>query len=155
LGLDRISKLAQEAIDAATSKETLTSLGNALADKVKNRTRLGRGVKKDGAASHALPKLKEKTVVNRKRLKERGKLTGPGATPAKSGINRTGTTLESMTSKVTQNSIEIKLDSSGERVTKELIGLSDEFTFMNLSKPEIKFAESFIENAINKVLKGQ
>jgi hypothetical protein len=155
LDLGDISKLAKKAVDEAKSEKTLKKLATDLVERVQKRTRLGRGVKKEEGPTHVLPRLKNKTINERKRLRRQGDLTGPGATPTKSGINRSGDTLESMHAEVDKGKIEIKLDAKGTKVARELETLDEGFTFMNLSSAEVKSAISFIERIINNVLKGQ
>ena len=148
---DEIKKLAKS-ITNLGSQSVLDPLGEELVDRIKKRTRLGKGVKDNFGPSHALPKLQDKTKANRRRLKKQGKLTGPKATPAKSGLNRTGQMLDSMTHKSGENSLEIKLDALGEKKAEELIALDSQWTFMNISKAEFRgLLDSFVKSVQNKL----
>lgn len=153
MAITDLDKIIKKALEVATSKETLNKLGENLVDRIKKRTRLGNGVKENEGGSHKLPSLKPKTVTRRKQLKKAGDLTGPRATPAKSGVNRSGQMLESMDHKVSSSTIEIGLDQEGTRKATDLIKQNPDFTFMNVSKAEVAGLADILENEITKKLK--
>lgn len=153
LGIEDIGKILSNAVKAVSNKRTLDKVGEDLVERIKTRTRLGKGVKKPEGVAHQLPTLQPKTKRNRKSLKRSGKLTGPGATPAKSGINRTGETLESLDHEVGNKEIKIRLNSRGERVASELINQDRDFTFMNVSKPELNSIVETLDKEIQKKIK--
>ena len=153
MAIDDIRKIIQSAVDTITDRRTLDKLGEDLVERIKTRTRTGKGVREPEARPHRLPALKTNTKRNRRRLKRQGGLTGPGATPAKSGVNRTGTTLNSMSHRVQDNEIQIRLDAKGEDVAEDLIRIDKDYTFMNVSQPEIKAFVEALEKEIEKKIK--
>jgi hypothetical protein len=146
--LGKIPLIVNSLIKEVNKKENLKVAADAAIDHMKKRTRLGKGVKEPEGKTTSLKKLEPSTVEIRKSLRKQGKLTGPGATPGKSGINRTGKTLESLNTKALDGSVTIQLDQEGERVASELIKIDKDFTFMNLSKVEVKTMTEILEKAV-------
>lgn len=133
--LSDIGKIVTQALQSNTA---LNNAGKSMKRAITKRTRLGYGVSENGADRHKLPNLSPKTVENRKRLKKAGKLTGPKATPGKSGLNRTGEMLESIKYASGKGKLEIRLgDAKQEQKAQDLVDLNPNYEFMNLSKPEI------------------
>lgn len=154
LKLTDIDKIVLSAVKKLTNKDNLEDIGNILAEDVKKRTRLGRGVPKSEGETIKLKPLEPKTKLNRKLLKKQGKLTGPNATPAKSGLNQTGQMLESLTVKSKLANFTIELDAEGKRKA-ELVAKIDKqrFTFMNFSKAEVKRMIRLMEESIKNIAK--
>lgn len=154
LKLNDIHKLVLSAIKRVSSKELLQEVGEVMTEDVKKRTRLGRGVNKPEGPSSLLKPLEPRTKTNRKALKKRGKLTGPGATPAKSGLNATGQMLDSLKVEAKTGSFTITLDTEGARKA-ELVAQIDRnrFTFMNLSKGEVLRMIRLMEEDLKKNIK--
>ena len=100
--------------------------------------------------------LKEKTKQNRRGLKKQGKLTGPGAKPAKSALNRTGALVGDIGFETESNKLEIKFKSDAqESKMRDLIALDRKYTIMNISKAEFKFVlkemSAIIERALRRL----
>ena len=152
MAIRNIDKLLERALMIITRRPFLDKLGSDTVKQIKKRTRLGFGVREPEAQTNKLPDLQPQTVRERKRLKRNNKLTGPRATPTKSGINRTGSTLESLDYNVVGDEIQIRLSKDGERVATELIDLDRDYTFMNLSKGEVNEITKVIEDEIVKEL---
>lgn len=151
--LSDINKLIQVAIDTMKSKETMETLGKELSERIVKRTRLGKGVNKNLDPPHPLPQLKKNTVTRRKALRKKGQLTGPRATPAKSGLNRTGKMLNDVVSVAKESELTIKLDSpESNKKARDLIDLNRNYTFLNVSKPEFKGMIKSFQEILNKVL---
>lgn len=153
LAINDITKIIQAAVDAVKDKTVLDKIGEDLVERIKTRTRTGKGVREPEGRAHKLPDLKTKTKANRRSLKRSGKLTGKGAVPAKSGINRSGATLDSLKHTVSGDEIKIRLDSEGEMVAADLIKLNSDYTFMNISKPELKAVTEVLDKEIQKKIK--
>lgn len=153
--LGKIPLIVNSLIEEVNKKENLKEAADSAIEQMKKRTRLGKGVKEPEGSTTPLKKLEKSTVEVRKSLKSQGKLTGPGATPAKSGVNRTGKTLESLNSKALDGHVTIQLDQEGERVAADLINIDKDFTFMNLSKVEVKTMTEVLEKAVEKAAKKQ
>ena len=149
--LSDIEKIVREIIE---SKDAMQQTGEMVVELVKKRTRLGNGVTDNLKPSHKLPKLKTKTVKNRKSLKRSGKLTGPGATPAKSGLNASGSLIDNVSFKSEAASFEIILkDKKQIDKAENLIKTNPLFAFLNVSKTEFRQMVKFLENIINVELK--
>lgn len=133
--LGDIGKIIAKALQ---SKAVLEEAGKVAVESIPLRTRLGRGVKEPEGPSIPLPKLKPKTKSNRKYLQEKGKLTGPNATPAKSGLNASGKLLTDMKYMVGRGKVEVRLaNSEQENKLKNLLKIDPGFQFMNLSSAEV------------------
>lgn len=150
--LDDIAKLVSLAIEEVTKKENLEEAAIVAIERIKKRTRLGKGVTKPLAEATPLKKLEPSTVRVRKSLKSQGKLTGPGAKPSKSGINRTGKTLDGIFASAKTGQVEIELRPESQRVAEELLKIdSQRFQFMNLSKAEVKVMIEILQEKVQKL----
>lgn len=148
--LSDISRLIKKAL---TSKEVLEVGAKVAVESIPLRTRLGKGVNEPEGSTHLLPALKEKTKRNRRYLKSSGKLTGPGATPAKSGLNASGDLLTDMKYEIKSDSFDIKLaDVKQEEKLKNLLKINKNFQFLNLSRAEVNRMIKAMSVEINKVL---
>lgn len=151
---DKLSKITQIIKTAITKKSVLDAAGKSAVESIVKRTRLGRGVGKNLGSSSPLPRLKESTVKTRKYLKQKGQLTGPNATPAKSGLNRTGELLNSVEYKISSGSVNIELaDKANKDKATDLIKIDKDYTFMNLSKPEFARMIKAMSDQVAKILK--
>lgn len=122
-------------------------------ERIPKRTRLGNGVRQNLGPTHKLPKLKPTTVKIRKSLKKKGALTGPGATPAKSGFNRTGDTLENLNVSVTKKQISVELDDNDKAKLQDAINLNSDYQFMRLSAAEFKEVLRAITKKLEEAIK--
>lgn len=146
---DVFAQVAQAVRKVKSDQALKKKLAEEALESVQRRTKLGRGVNKPEGPSNKLPTLKTKTVSTRKSLKRSGKLSS-SATPTKSNITRSGKTLGSMKSKIKSDGFDINLDKRGERVAKDLIAIDKDYTFMNLSKAEVKRLVKIIEQQIQQ-----
>ena len=145
----KLPKIISETID----KSLLDDIGNTSVSRIRKRTRSGRGVKENDGPTHKLPALKPKTVKERSRLKGKGQLTGPGATPGRSGVNRSGKTLNEMNySVVNRSEVEIKLSPTGVKRAQTVAEVNPDYEFMNLSKSEIKALVKIVEEKVIQVI---
>lgn len=150
---DDIAKKLPQIIKETLDKKLLDDIGNTSVSRIRKRTRTGKGVKENDGPTHKLPSLKPSTIKRRQNLKSKGKLTGPGATPARSGVNQTGKTLNEMNYKVKgRDSVEIRLSPEGEKRAENIIGINSNYEFMNLSKSEIKALIKIVEEKIISVI---
>lgn len=139
---------------ALASKVVLEAGAKSIIESVPKRTRLGKGVKEAEGDATPLPALKPKTKTNRKGLKKRGELTGPGATPAKSGLNARGNLLSNLKAVVTPGKVAVKLqNSTQEEKAKALIAIDPGFTFMNVSRAEVNRMIKAMSEEVNKIIK--
>lgn len=151
--IDEFTKALNQATAEIFKRRNLKGLGDDLVVRIRKRTRLGKGAKGIDHPATKLPPLKKNTVQRRKLAKRVGTLTGRGATPGKSGINRSGKTLNRMHSRVVGTTLEIKLDKDGEDVAKHLLRRDSQWEFMNLTKPEFKGLILGIERIIDKSIR--
>lgn len=157
INLKDIPKLVQAAVDTIGKKRTLTTVAKKLVPRIQTRVRVGKGVQENLGNPHSLPVLKDKTKRNRTSLKKQGKLTGPGAKPAKSALNRTGALVGDIGFETKTNELEIKFKSQAQLDKMEdLIALDRKYTIMNISKAEFKFAlkelSAIIERALRRLI---
>lgn len=158
--LARIEK-AQKDLSAATkslsTKEYMQGLGQFAAGLIKKRTRLGDGVKSEGAHKEPLKPLSPGYQEARKNDPELSEF----ASPNKSNLTRTGQLLDSMTAK-NATARTVQVGPSGVRrdgKTNEKIGeyVSKDRPFNNLSEIETKRVSDKIrldaKAAIKKALK--
>jgi hypothetical protein len=153
---NELKQILNDIIPSVLTQSNLRKIGLETLDRVRVRTRLGRGVKSSDSepqASHKLPVLKDSTVQRRQRLRKEGGLTGPNAIPSKSGLNRSGKLLNRMHTKISGNTIIIKLDSYGESVVKHLLEDDPDWEFLNLSKAEVKSIVYEFEKLLTDELK--
>jgi hypothetical protein len=151
-----LSDIGQIIADALGSKTVLEEAGKVLVESIPLRTRLGRGVMDPEGPTHPLPKLAVKTKSNRKLLDKQGKLTGPGATPAKSGLNQTGALLSGLRFAVGRGKLEVRLkDAEQEEKAQNVLKINPQFQFMNVSNAEmnrmIKAMSVKITEILNKI----
>lgn len=150
--IGKFIKELKEVEEFVKTQSFLKQLGLDLVDRIRVRTRLGKGAKGIDQPAHNLPELKDSTKKRRRLLKNSGELTGPNAIPSKSGLNRTGKMLNRLHSRVSGSLLEIKLDSYGERVAKHLLERDPDWEFMNVSMPEYKGLIRDISDIIRKEL---
>lgn len=149
----KLSDIGKIITNALKSKTVLEVGGEIATESIKKRTRLGSGVKENLGPSHKLPKLKSKTVTNRKLLKEKGMLTGPNATPGKSGLNASGELLNNVEYNVGKGQLQIRLADPVQREkATNLIKIDPNFVFMNLSKPEFNRMLKAMSQKISEIL---
>lgn len=149
----KLSDIGDIILDALNSKEVLQAGADVALEAIPKRTRLGKGVVEAEGAATNLPQLKDKTKYNRGQLKKTGKLTGPGATPAKSGLNATGAMLSGMTAKIAGDNFTINLaDDQQEKKAEYLIQQNRGFTFMNISNAELNRVVKAMSDAVAKIL---
>jgi hypothetical protein len=148
--LTDLDKLIQQAIDSET---ILTKAAKILEETVKARTRSGQGVLKNLGTTHPLPELKESTVRRRNRLARNGGLTGPGAVPEKSGLNRTGELLNSVKVTPTKKQMEVTVGVDQVQKVDELLSINKKYQFMRISSEEFEKALKTIENKLDGLIK--
>lgn len=149
----KFSDIGKIIAQAVGSKKVLEEAANILLESIPKRTRLGKGVKDAEGPTHQLPLLKQKTKYNRKLLAKDGKLTGPGATPAKSGLNKSGDLLNNLTSVVKKGEFDIKLkDTKEESKANYLLKIDPNYSFMNVSKAEMNRVIKAMSATITEIL---
>jgi len=150
--LTDITSIIRKAIE---SKRVLEAAATVAIRSIPKRTRLGKGVQNNLGPTHKLPNLKTKTVKNRSRLKKLGQLSGQGATPKKSGLNKSGDMLDSLTSNVGRGKVEIKLEPNQQDKANALLKIDPKYQFMRLSAAEfkrvLKAMTKQIEQALSRV----
>ena len=142
---------------ALKSEKALNAIGKSAVRSIKRRVRSGRTVLENGDKSFTFPVLQESTKKVRKSLKKRGLLTGKGATPGKSAVNRTGELIDSVEYKVYKNAnisfvnIQIK-NFKNQKKLNELIKINKSYNFMHLSKTELRRIRRALEGVVEEIL---
>lgn len=164
--LSKFNRRVNQIIDRFESKEFLTECGNYMADRIRTRTRLGRGVTESGQPQ-GLKKLSQSYKDQRAgkiAFASKGKGAGriiypyvpdarpklhPQTSPGKSNLTFTGQMLDSLgITKITRNSVEI--GPRGRRTDSALSNqdvagfVSKERPFLNISSPEREGLKRFI-----------
>lgn len=147
--LSDISKIIE---DAFNSQEITEAIGKAASRAIVTRTRTGRGVSANLETSKPLPRLKENTKRVRRYLKKKGELTGPGATPGKSALNRSGKLLESVNYVAKPGEVVISVSASQAKKVEYLININSDYRFMNLSKAEFNRAVKAASGVLKSIL---
>lgn len=149
----KLSDLPRIVRQILESEVILEDAAKEIKASIPKRTRLGKGVKENLGSTHTLPELKTKTRNTRAGLKKRGLLTGPGATPAKSGVNRSGATLESLDVKVSKGQIDVELSPEQQKKYTQLLKIDGDYQFMRLSAAEFKRVLKRMTNRVNRILR--
>lgn len=68
----KLSDIGKLIIESITSEPVTTAAGKSLVESIKKRTRVGKGVYANESEAIPLPKLKQKTIQNRKRFVQTG-----------------------------------------------------------------------------------
>lgn len=155
--LNDLSKAIGEIQQYTKTRRFLQQIGKVLVDRIRVRTRLGKGVKEENGNNfrnpHSLPRLKQQTVSRRQRLRRAGGLTGFGATPAKSGLNRSGKLLDRLHFKIEGRELIITLDPRGKIIAEKLMEDNPDWEFMNLSKPEFNYLVDTISKDVERIIR--
>ena len=123
-------------------------IGQYAVDRIKTRTRLGKGVKEFNTPSEKLKPLSRAYI--KQRVKD-SKLSSQ-TTPSKSNLTRSGGMLDSLTYKVSGDKVIIGFDkSSAERKAGYV---SDERPFLTLSTAEYNGLIRLIRKEVLKKLQG-
>ncbi len=141
----------KKSIDALTSNKILNDIGKLAVKLVRTRTKLGKGVTRNGAASKSFKKYSNSYVKQRKLLKKQGKLAG---TPNRVSLTQTGEMLDkSLDHTIGNNKVTIEMSDGDNEKKAEFV--SKDRPFMNLSKAEIKQIEKVLRDAASKIFKKE
>lgn len=126
-------------------------------DVIRDRTRNGYGITKDGGKIKLLPKLKPSTILRRERLDRNGQLSSETA-PFFSNITETGTTLDALKFKKVGKKYVIDFDNRRKRNGKSPTEIKDAlekigFVFFGLAAEEREQLEQNLAKKINKEIK--
>lgn len=147
---DDIIKQIESALQAGVSKDNLRKTAKETTENIKKRTRLGRGVEKDGDRLSRLEPLEDSYKRQRRNLRKKGKLSSQTA-PAKSNLTKSGEMLDDLTYKVRQDGFEIGFKSRENEKKAEYVHKNGR-KFMFLSKFELKL---IIEGIIDRIRRSK
>jgi hypothetical protein len=119
---------------------------------IPKRTRAGDGVQQNLGSSHLLPRLTENTIKRREKLSKNGKLSGAGATPAKSNFTRSGDSLANIETKVSKGKIDVNLNEKDQHKLQDALQINPRYQFMRLSKVEFNQVLDAITDKLSKAL---
>lgn len=161
VNLKKFESDMEKIIDAVADKQTMQEVGDLMAERIKTRTRLGRGVNKTGGPSVPLAPLKDSTVTGRKRKKQNGDLSS-FTSPKRSNLTETGQLLDSFKVEASQGKVSIQ--PSGQRndgqQNQDVAAFAEDGSsnrakrkFLDLSGPELNAVQKLIRDKIEKILK--
>lgn len=151
LQLKQIPRLINAGLLKVTDKRILKAIGIVALEMVRDRTRKGFGVKKEGGAAKRLNPLTSSTKATRRRLQKRGKLS-ENTSPTKSNLTSSGDMLDDLKLKVGKTSVTISIDGKDRQKAERVQNQGREF--MNLSKKEINKIVKIIQIEINDIFKS-
>lgn len=148
--VDKFKKVMEQAVDEALNKKEMESLGNAGADLVRKRTRLGSGADKPKGSKQKLKPLSPEYKKQRKRMKKNGELSN-NTTPAKSNLTQTGQMLDDLQA-IDATKTSVKVGFKDEHAKQKAEWVSEDRPFNNLTKAEVKQLEQELVAKLEKEL---
>lgn len=144
-------------VEAIAEGQALRPLGEKIKDRIRIRTRLGKGVESTGAQQKPLKKLSPNYVTERKRLAAAGDLSDK-TSPKTSNLTRTGQMLDELKSTTTDR--QIVIDFQTER-SKIIAGFHTtggpnlpKRRFLDLGAEDLKFLKAYMRDVTVKVLRS-
>ena len=142
---DDIIKQIEAALGKGINPKNLSITARKTANSIKKRTRLGKGVKQDGAKLNKLDPLTPTYKKQRKKLK-----LSSDTTPAKSNLTKSGSMLNDIKTKTTSSGFEIFFGSDKNKEKAEGLGKKRPFFF--ISSFELKL---IIEDILSRITRGK
>lgn len=151
MNFDDLSKKLNQIIDEVQTKEFYEELGSTAVERIKTRTRLGKGVSKRGGQAETLKPLAPTYIEDRQYLKQKGKLSSK-TTPSRSNLTKTGAMLDATTHKATNKEAVVTVVGEEEkRKVKENADLGR--IYLNLSDLDIQALTKITERRVTEVIK--
>ena len=154
--LKEILEQTEKKLKQGLNRTFLKKLAADIANGIKTRTRLGKGVQFDGGKQEKLKPLKKSYIEQRGKDKKKGDLS-PNTGVANSNLTRTGQLLDSIVSAIRGNNI-IKISfrerrDDGKKNIKIVDYQEDQNRpFFYLSKPEQRNIERIVRQQLRKEL---
>jgi len=157
--LKDVKQAADKAVTEARKKENMARYAQLGADRIRVRTRLGFGVSSEGAGTQRLPRIKDGTIKNRQRTKNRGQLS-EFTTPGRSNLTETGELLDAIQgSSSADGTADITLaeDRTDGKSNNDIVEFlaAKGFEFFHLSNAEIKGIEKEVTETVNEVFDAE
>lgn len=150
----KLQDLGKIVLSAINSKAVLSVAGEEAVRSIQTRTRTGKGVTEANGSPTKLPKLKPKTVANRRSAKNTGKATSEFFSPKKSNLTLTGQMIESVSHKAINGEVSIILNNDeAKRKAGEVLKVDPRYEFMNLSKAEVTRMVRVITAEVTAILR--
>ena len=157
--LSKFKKQMERVLDDVASPASMREIGTDAAERIRKRTRLGKGVEVDGGDASPLKALSDQYKKSRKNSrgsKGLGKLS-QFTTPGKSNLTFTGQLLDSIRV-ISQGAASVVIGLYGGRrgggTNKEIGGyVSEDRPFLHLSKAELEGMKRTIRQRIDAALK--
>lgn len=152
-----IRNLIRSIINSHQSISTAKAVARYIEPVMKKRIRTSGGVSEHKAPRQNLPKLKESTVKRRRAAKSAGELTGTGAIPELSAINRTGKLIGAITFSPEHAKVDVTIENNQSYKLEELVSENPKWQVMRISDKEdkaiIELLEARLEDAVKKYVK--
>ncbi len=151
--LKKFEQKVQQVIDAATSQRTRNGIAMEIADRIRERTRQGYGVKKAGASQSKLKPLKPSTIESRKRKKKKGLLSDK-TSPGKSNLTESAQMLDALKGRAINKlvSLEFAGKRRGSPLTNAEVAVYAEANgreFFNVSSEDIRWLTKVLNDILN------
>lgn len=155
--LDKFAKLVNAAIESATSQKSRNEIAQTIADRIRERTRQGYGVKKAGATQTKLKALKDSTIASRKSKKRRGLLSDK-TSPSKSNLTESAQMLDALKGRAINKLVSLEFAGKRKRspVTNAEVAAFAEANgreFFNVSAEDIRWLTKVLNDILNENLK--
>lgn len=143
----RLKDIIKSTVEKVLDDTLKDEIGKTVAERVKRRTRLGKGVDKDGAKAEKLEKLSDRYIE--KRSKNKSKLSKE-TRPKKSNLTFSGDMLDNIDYKVEGDTIIIFIEGKHNNDKAQWVTDGGR-AFMNLSSPEQNEVIRIIRQRIKNV----
>jgi hypothetical protein len=153
-----IAKPIQKAVQKAVNRSNMSKDAKLMAREMRIRTRLGKGVDRQGGRLKRLKPIKESTITNRKRTKAKGKLH-PHTSPRKSNLTETGKLLDGLDGISPRNGeakIVMRENRRDGALNADIVQGQEDMgrSFMHLSFGEVKRFQRRIRERVLKLIKA-
>jgi hypothetical protein len=132
----------QAILKRGTSREILEQVGETIVTRLKDRTRGGQGVKKEGGNASRLKPLSAGYI----RQRARDARLSSETTPSTSNLTRYGDMLDSLYFKIVNG--QLIVDVRGEDNVKKAIYTSDDRPWANLSRADITVIKEIVRKGL-------
>lgn len=141
-----LQKIINELTEAVIDKELKTLIGEYVVERIRKRTRLGKGVEEFRASPQTLKKLSANYIKQRKKSK-----LSSDTTPARSNLTKTGKMLNDLIFRIQGDSIIVEFKTKAS--ARKAGFVSEDRPFLTLSEPEYQGLVKLVRREVLKKLR--